>query len=602
MRINWKRFLNGAFLLASLSLLLFGCSDLGGSQKAQDADTKSISGIVSDTEKGLPLPGAKVTAYAIDDNGVASTTPLSKFSVFSDLRGAYTLQIPADFSNSVLIVAEPDGRLPKQTGKVSKAAALQAPAVIRSVVAKSLVSNDTIPPVMVSFATDTVYAFVKKNQAGGFTPDNIKSANLVLEVFFGPNFSQVEPPKSATDTDTTQAQQDLIVSIQALNTVIASQEVASIDTIVSGLYSGGLGDVAQSITTAINTAVTSLATQGTLPQGYVASPVIVAAITETQSAPVAAPNLSDTTAPSAPGSLAASLTSGKITLSWGASVDSGSGATGVSGYLIYRADSSNVYVNINTVGKDAVSYIDASIAAQTTYSYKVVAYDAARNFSPASNISNSVTTPAGGYTISGRVTLDGVGLAGVVVTKGSSSVVTDSFGNYSFTGVTNGSYVLTPSFFSFYRFTPETLTATVSNANLTGQNFTSIFSGTIIGGVAYPEGTIVGGITYPTGTVIGGVTYPTATVIGGVTYPTGAVTGGVLYPDGVVIGGVSYPAGTVVGGIAFPVGAVTGDVNYPSGTVIGGTVFPTGSVTAAEIDWSLSGTPSDTSNPPPTGQ
>jgi len=592
MRINWKRFSIGAFLLASLSLLLFGCGDSGSSKTGQDAATKTISGIVSDTETGLPLPRAKVTAYAIDDNGVESTTPLSLYSVITDLQGRYTLLIPADYSNSVLVVAEPGGQLPKQASKLSKvASALATTNVIRSVVGESQVQMDVIPPVMVSFATEMVYVFVTQTESGVFSPDNIRTATIVLEVFFGPNFSQIEPPTSTTDTNVTQAQQDLLVSIRALSAVItASLQTDYINTIVTELVSEeGLGSIAQVITTAIDAAVETLKEEGALPVSYVPSAVIEAAITAAASG-ITLPDLTDITPPTAPASLSATLASGNVNLSWTASVDSGEGASGLSGYLIYRADSSGEYLLINMVGQEATSYLDISAASATSYLYKVVAYDASRNFSEP-GISGSVTTTAAVYTISGKVTQDGVGLAGATVTKGSTSVVTDSLGNYTFTGVANGSYVLTPSFSGFYRFTPESLTATVSSVNLTGQDFTAVFSGTIIGGVAYPEGAIGGGVTYPTGTVIGGVTYPTATVVGGVTYPTGVVTGGVLYPNGVVIGGVSYPAGTVVGGIAYPVGTVTGSILYPDGLV------------SATIDWSLSGTPRVVSvNPvPPSG-
>jgi hypothetical protein len=200
--------------------------------------------------------------------------------------------------------------------------------------------------------------------------------------------------------------------------------------------------------------------------------------------------------------------------------------------------------------------------------------------------------PSTSYTISGRTSFNGAGIAGVTVAitgTGSSSLTTDGSGNYSFTGVINGNYTITPSR-AGYSFTPSNRTFTVSNANKPGQNFAVILPGSATGGVTYPDGSasgvvtyptgsVIGGVTYPPGTIIGGITYPTATVTGGVTYPTGTVIGGVTYPNGVVIGRVTYPPGTVVGGIAFPVGAVIAGVTYPTGTVIGGVTYPTGSVT-----------------------
>jgi len=84
--------------------------------------------------------------------------------------------------------------------------------------------------------------------------------------------------------------------------------------------------------------------------------------------------------------------------------------------------------------------------------------------------------PGGGgerYSISGRVTSDGSGLAGVTMAltgTGSASTTTDSNGTYQFTGLSNGSYVITPSK-AGYVFTPTSRSVSISNANITGQDF-----------------------------------------------------------------------------------------------------------------------------------
>ena len=54
----------------------------------------------------------------------------------------------------------------------------------------------------------------------------------------------------------------------------------------------------------------------------------------------------------------------------------------------------------------------------------------------------------------------------------SATTVADSSGNYSFTGLSNGSYVVTPSSAS-YTFMPLSLTVNVSGTNVTGANFTA---------------------------------------------------------------------------------------------------------------------------------
>src|SRR6185369_13465840 len=64
-----------------------------------------------------------------------------------------------------------------------------------------------------------------------------------------------------------------------------------------------------------------------------------------------------------------------------------------------------------------------------------------------------------------------------VVLSGQSSATTtaDSSGNYSFGGLSNGSYTITPSK-TGYTFSPATLTANISGVNKTGENFTATAS------------------------------------------------------------------------------------------------------------------------------
>jgi N-acetylneuraminic acid mutarotase len=78
------------------------------------------------------------------------------------------------------------------------------------------------------------------------------------------------------------------------------------------------------------------------------------------------------------------------------------------------------------------------------------------------------------YTISGKVSGDIV--SGVTITlagAGSNSTITDAGGNYSFSGAVSGSYTITASKSSHYNFSPSSISATVSNIDLTDQNFTA---------------------------------------------------------------------------------------------------------------------------------
>jgi hypothetical protein len=90
------------------------------------------------------------------------------------------------------------------------------------------------------------------------------------------------------------------------------------------------------------------------------------------------------------------------------------------------------------------------------------------------------------YSISGSVTAAGTGLAlqGMTMTLTSAgtfsaTATTDASGNYTFAGLINGSYTITPSMPGYYTygtpkysFWPISITQTVNGANVTGVTFT----------------------------------------------------------------------------------------------------------------------------------
>lgn len=82
-------------------------------------------------------------------------------------------------------------------------------------------------------------------------------------------------------------------------------------------------------------------------------------------------------------------------------------------------------------------------------------------------------TPATAYSISGHVT----GSAAQLTLSGaaSASTQTDSSGNYSFSGLSNGKYVVAPSE-SGSVFSPSTASETIKGGNVTGVNFTATAS------------------------------------------------------------------------------------------------------------------------------
>ncbi len=87
----------------------------------------------------------------------------------------------------------------------------------------------------------------------------------------------------------------------------------------------------------------------------------------------------------------------------------------------------------------------------------------------------AATSGAVTYSISGTVTESGGGspLSGVTMTlsgAGSGTTTTNALGNYTFSGLSDGSYTVTPGI-SGYTFTPTSRNVTVSGADVTGQDF-----------------------------------------------------------------------------------------------------------------------------------
>jgi hypothetical protein len=79
------------------------------------------------------------------------------------------------------------------------------------------------------------------------------------------------------------------------------------------------------------------------------------------------------------------------------------------------------------------------------------------------------------YSVSGTVTSSGSVLSGVTINltgAATKTSTTDSNGNYSFSGLSNGVYTLTPSG-GGYTFTPQSLSFNINGVDVTGKNFTA---------------------------------------------------------------------------------------------------------------------------------
>jgi len=168
------------------------------------------------------------------------------------------------------------------------------------------------------------------------------------------------------------------------------------------------------------------------------------------------PAVTDTQSPSAPtGLTAGTVTSSKVPLSWTASTDD----QGVAGYRVFRG--------ATQVGEVAgTSFTDTTVAASTTYTYTVKAFDGAGNVSEPSNPVTvttpapsdttpptvSMTAPGEGATVTGTTKLtatasDASGIAGVqFLLDGSPLGAEDTSSPYELswnsTGATNAQHTL----------------------------------------------------------------------------------------------------------------------------------------------------------------
>jgi plastocyanin len=101
------------------------------------------------------------------------------------------------------------------------------------------------------------------------------------------------------------------------------------------------------------------------------------------------------------------------------------------------------------------------------------------------------------YSISGQVMLTDYGLSGVSMAlngPSTATTTTDASGNYSFTGLDNGAYAITPNRTGF-TFSPVSSPKTVSGSNLSAVNFTATADPYSISGKVTLTGAGVSGVT-----------------------------------------------------------------------------------------------------------
>jgi hypothetical protein len=118
--------------------------------------------------------------------------------------------------------------------------------------------------------------------------------------------------------------------------------------------------------------------------------------TKSASATVAISSSPDTTAPTAPSGLTAVASSAtQIGLTWTASTDN----VAVVGYRVERCSGGSCTTFAQITTTTTLSFADSGLTASTSYSYRVLATDAAGNLSAYSNTASTTTLTSGGSSI-----------------------------------------------------------------------------------------------------------------------------------------------------------------------------------------------------------
>src|SRR5712692_10129050 len=125
----------------------------------------------------------------------------------------------------------------------------------------------------------------------------------------------------------------------------------------------------------------------------------------------------------------------------------------------------------------------SGLAAGTTYYYQVNSTDSKGNHGHSGNH----TLQTAGFSMSGTINPTAAGNGATVALSGAASAATtaDSSGKYTFAGLPNGSYLVTPTH-TGYSFTPGNQSTTVNGANVTGVNFTATAQTFSISGTITP--------------------------------------------------------------------------------------------------------------------
>jgi hypothetical protein len=143
---------------------------------------------------------------------------------------------------------------------------------------------------------------------------------------------------------------------------------------------------------------------------------------------------------------------------------------------------------------------------------------------------SQITPPPSTFSLSGTISPQSAGSGATVALSGSSvaSTTADSSGNYSFSGLANGNYTVTPSR-SGYAFSPSVKSVTIAGSNVSGIDFTGAVTHSVQLNWQASTSTVAGYNVYRGTTNDGPYTQINTTLVTPLTYTDFAVSSSTTY-------------------------------------------------------------------------
>jgi chitodextrinase len=396
---------------------------------------------------GIKIATTTATSYA--DTGLTSATTYSYTVLAYDAAGNESLQT-ATISATTLTEQVPDQQAPTTPANLvadpvsssqieltwsgsSDNVGVVGYRVFRD--GTQIATTTTISYADTSLAAATTYAYtVLAYDAAGNLSSQSSAASATTLADQTPDQQAPTTPANLTATPDSSSQISLAWDASTDNVGVAGYVVFRDGTQIATTTTTSYADTALAAATTYAYTVLAYDEAGNL------STQSGAASATTDQAP-------DQQAPTTPANLTATPdSSSQISLAWDASTDN----VGVTGYQIFRDGT-------QTATTTTTSYTDTGLTAATTYSYTVLAYDAAGNLSTQSSAASATTpsdqtpdqqaptTPANltatpvsssQVTLAWSASTDNVGVAGYRVFRDGTQIATTTTTSYADTGLT----------------------------------------------------------------------------------------------------------------------------------------------------------------------